>query len=695
MFTTSKCHFWEERSLAIRTTVLLSHYEYRYKMCEKIPRIQKQQKTRHLPKGFSYFFSVGKATGHSRTDDLDGLVIRAPSGEEFYSVESAMSKLPDAFTGHRTAAKDFYEYLGISGKGMEAEKAEGHCKQSPRVSSSPSNREAKRRRGETKDGHPLVITIDLSQDAVITDNIPTMSIESSLGTLALRRRRCRNCVMCRRKDCGKCSSCIINQGRSTRYPEACLRKICVEFDHNEKRQLASGFTKGWTFYFLPPEEDSGPVVHEELRGLRIFSPENEEFASIEEALNRCAIPSTEVHKRRADFCRQIGASLRIPKEKHDLLGKSFLREWLRSDGSRAWVTGQITAVEDDKVQGREVFVVSHHADSLSIVNNPSNGGRLNVPAIKEYEEWEAWDGCIGALIDSGQSPVRLESRARSGLCRWKIPKSLHRGMAAAKEPVVPGFRELPYTILVYKGYILTLKVKKSTITNGGFGLFLSIKPRNSNAQVPDHFHLENGHLLDFGIYAPHRDEDRRGDHEHMVKSIIFMHKNEAYCFESHVREIYLDITDNTAGSLHAEARKHVAPFVNEVDTALSIAQVHARTDPEGSLHYLLGHAEKKDGPFLFPADGSDREIFVNYGEEYEIVVRVFAFYFNPDNLMAPSPLCSFAAYARGLCAKGARRRRHQADFGKRRTGILERTGYLHCRGGRSFREGVPTHADMH
>lgn len=42
-------------------------------------------------------------------------------------------------------------------------------------------------------------------------------------------------------------------------------------------------------------------------------------------------------------------------------------------------------------------------------------------------------------------------------------------------------------------------------------------------------------------------------------------------------------------------------------------------DPEGSVHYLLGHTCQHQGSFELAADGSEIELFVNYGEEYERV----------------------------------------------------------------------------
>jgi hypothetical protein len=103
--------------------------------------------------------------------------------------------------------------------------------------------------------------------------------------------------------------------------------------------------------------------------------------------------------------------------------------------------------------------------------------------------------------------------------------------------------------------------------------------------------------------------------------MIHSYKNEMYCFNGRDHEFYLDITDDWTGDLHAVARRHIPPFVNEIqDPSREIPAVHARLDPEGALHYLLGHPELEQGDFCFTAKGNEEEIFVDYGPEYEMVV---------------------------------------------------------------------------
>jgi hypothetical protein len=83
----------------------------------------------------------------------------------------------------------------------------------------------------------------------------------------------------------------------------------------------------------------------------------------------------------------------------------------------------------------------------------------------------------------------------------------------------------------------------------------------------------------------------------------------------------LDIT-NDDGDLHDEGRRHLAPYVNEVTDPFRDPQsVFMAFDCQGALHYLLGNRRMSDGPFRFPADGTEREILTDYGVYYEPVRR--------------------------------------------------------------------------
>lgn len=79
-----------------------------------------------------------------------------------------------------------------------------------------------------------------------------------------------------------------------------------------------------------------------------------------------------------------------------------------------------------------------------------------------------------------------------------------------------------------------------------------------------------------------------------------------------------DITDDKTGSIHDIAKEHVPIYVNEVNAG-GVPCVKAEHDPEGFVHYLIGHRYAEEGPFHLTADGKEMEILIDYGEGYENV----------------------------------------------------------------------------
>ncbi len=327
---------------------------------------------------------------------------------------------------------------------------------------------------------------------------------------------------------------------------------------------------------------------------------------------------------RQRFYNHIGASLVAPIPKHVLLGKSFFKEWMRVDGTKVFLTGKVTKVEEDMVTYREVFTVVFDQEARDRINR-FNHGKLHVPASWNFAHHETWDGCLRSYEIGGGQAERFHSIIPF-YEQWETPHTYSRHMVPAEGAILPGYIVLPCVEITYKGYLLKFSVKKSIIPNARFGVFLSIQPLVQSEDLQDEFRLPAGKLLEFGVYAPFRSEDFRSDHEHFIKSMIHSYKNEMYCFVGRDNDSYLDITDDRTGELHSLARRHIPPFVNEVqDPMRETPSVHARLDPEGALHYLLGHPEREHGDFFFLANGSEKEIFVDYGPDYEMVVSRLCF----------------------------------------------------------------------
>jgi hypothetical protein len=53
----------------------------------------------------------------------------------------------------------------------------------------------------------------------------TSQDNTGLSLVDLRRRRCRDCVMCNKEDCGMCRSCQSNKGDTSIHKQVCLLKV--------------------------------------------------------------------------------------------------------------------------------------------------------------------------------------------------------------------------------------------------------------------------------------------------------------------------------------------------------------------------------------------------------------------------------------------------------------------------------------
>ncbi len=305
---------------------------------------------------------------------------------------------------------------------------------------------------------------------------------------------------------------------------------------------------------------------------------------------------------------------------HPLCGKSFYKEWLRLDGKKMFKTGKITNVANGNGKKGEDFTVEFSADCRNLVKEPSNRTLCSDSFMKIGCD-DAWDGCFRSFDVMGTKPTQLLAKAPNLFERWETPNTYLRKMVPAEGTVIRGYHLLPCLQITYKGFLLKFSVKESDIDTTRFGVFLSAKPLFESNDLVDRFSLPAGHLLDFGVLAPFRTEDIRSDHEHLIKSIVHSCNNEKYCFLSRDKTFILDITDDMTSNLHSIARIHIPPFVNQISGHDGEpASVHARFDPEGALHYLLGHPTREQGDFVLIANGEEKEIFAHPQNYHDLAV---------------------------------------------------------------------------
>eukprot|EP00934_Nitzschia_sp_Nitz4_P002550 Nitzschia sp. Nitz4//scaffold12_size214221//91187//94243//NITZ4_001500-RA/size214221-snap-gene-0.92-mRNA-1//1//CDS//3329535020//2540//frame0 len=563
-----------------------------HRFCVRIEERNKAQPSEFLPTGWKFYLNYEGRIDSYPHSKLCGLTILAANGLRYSSLESAVRHNTVSFHDMDVDYKSFYSNAGIILVEVDLEVLQQHVWNC--WVSSPMN--------------PGQVTTTGSDGRRERKKSTTQEYFDRL-----RRDRCRDCVMCFKDDCGVCFACKYNNESSTRYPWLCLRKMCRHIPVDIKKHPARGFPKGWDFYYKPNRHLPGsrPPGFE---GLVVVSPAKKQYEKIEDAFEDCnlwpADDSDESFKPIADFCSHLGAKWREPCPDHLLAGRASWHEWIREDGMKACLSSEVANVEYDFTTGQEVFTLKCGDITRGLLND-SSSQVLNIPATIEVDSHVAWDGCVRADDMAGNPAIdTLELHAPLFL------KCYTPDQYWCQQVEIGGGRQVPNLHMLFQGFRVTLKVKPSMIENAGLGVFISVKPVFMDGWE---LRLESGELLDLGIYAPFCDEDYVDGHSHLLKSILHSYKNESYCFSTRDSE-YFDITGDSPGELHSIARQHVPPYVNEISKDMDrVPSVVARYDMEGALHYWLGHSQFEQGPLTIRADGVDREIFVDYGENYEVV----------------------------------------------------------------------------
>ena len=444
-------------------------------------------------------------------------------------------------------------------------------------------------------------------------------------------------------------------------------KMCCNISVTKKMQpmpAMSGFPDEWKFTIDPQLPISRNDKYAEapiVKGLRIFSPSlKRSYYSLAAAykissgVKRAIDPSCE-----SFFYKYIGAcpglqellnecptlrwsappgdlsidaegsngrnhalvSSNVQKNDEFLVGRSLCFEWINLNGHRKGVYGSVTeccssAHDDDTAMS---FTVVFNDRSRMAANAITNGCGSTIPESEIFSAELVIGACLAYEQQVPHEPVERLVDLYSPLpChqKWILPVSRHEEIITGEDNEL-----LPRLTLIFRGYELVFDTKTSTIPGAGFGVFLSCRPLydvGNPDDKPTPFRLDNGELLDLGIYAPFRIGDKKPAAVFDVKNFIHSFDCEEFLFGPRESGFQLDITDDVSGKLHEDARKHIPAFVNETadDDKLCVLAEH---DAEGSVHYLLGHARTSQGEYTAPADGSQVELFINYGPSYEKV----------------------------------------------------------------------------
>jgi hypothetical protein len=154
--------------------------------------------------------------------------------------------------------------------------------------------------------------------------------------------------------------------------------------------------------------------------------------------------------------------------------------------------------------------------------------------------------------------------------------------------------EFPSIVMITRGFRLEFIAKTSSIPNAGLGLWVrcTVASKLVTNGAPC-LELDPGEGVDLGCYAPMDNRDRKSEHVNLVKTFVHNWECESWLFEmgSHCNhgDIF-DITDDLTGDLHEVSRKNILVYANETD-GKETATLYSEHDPEGSVHYYVGHRE--------------------------------------------------------------------------------------------------------
>jgi hypothetical protein len=304
----------------------------------------------------------------------------------------------------------------------------------------------------------------------------------------------------------------------------------------------------------------------------------------------------------------------IESTDHFLLGRNVSFVWTNLNRQDRFLLGKIVECEKCEQSGEVTGVKVIYSPQLrQLLNLSSIGSWLAVPESQVLPYHLALGGCI-LYEKQVKGNANYLPAGQLFYWSWITPDLSH------EELIHNNFLGgLPRLTLLLRGFRLELNVKRSRIPMSGYGVFLRcvrLLKDASEDSSSDAFVLKAGELVDLGVYAPFRIEDKKLEAVCFVKNFVHYYKPEKWYFDASDTRYHLDITDDVTGDLHAGAMSHIPTYVNEsIDEGK--VNIQAEHDPEGSVHYLLGHGNQAQGRFRVPTDGSEVELYVNYGESYE------------------------------------------------------------------------------
>jgi hypothetical protein len=396
-------------------------------------------------------------------------------------------------------------------------------------------------------------------------------------------QRCGTCKLCCLVDCGKCSPCKDNQAGTSTKRQVCLLKQCMSI-HKVYREAKHG----WFFavsYTIPRKENVRPA----LRGLPsvywrlclTHQSDKDKTFDILTAAQKGEYDN-KILELTAFLEEMFGCEL-VESVGHKLVKKGYYMSCLSIDGNIKEFVGKISSCQKHVIYGWRQFSIQFDDVKVGTLNGVSE--EMAWGGFSDYTLWKKEDNFVP------------ESNAKFQI-KWIATCITY----CKKEPC-----HCSVFHLEYKGVKLKFEVKESNIPKAGDGLFVSCI--GSNELV-----LECGEMLDLGVYAPLHQHEIKSWHICLVKNLLFDWKIETWAFTAHKdtpEKFRYDPTEDATGILNADTQRRGICFANEINNVKSqTASITPQYDPEGMMHYLLGHGGKNDTCLTIPSEEHPIELLV-------------------------------------------------------------------------------------
>jgi hypothetical protein len=422
--------------------------------------------------------------------------------------------------------------------------------------------------------------------------------------------RCGTCHLCRSPDCGECESCHINRTTTSRHRQVCIIHMCIKIPIASKQQPS---LYGWDYYFYTPFTQRTPSIcglhlcYQQLRLVASSPVVNQgnhdpkaKSLSIFSVLH--SLVSDEQRVKFGSFFESLTGQPLRERCSHPLISNKYMHEYSNRDVTCTILTGTIKKCWKHFIHRTLSFAVKFDKCQSIAANLPTDSSEsrtsgsstfLIEETVSEQMAWGGYQKYSCSALEENQN-------------RLAAPYFYVDWMTPSKRHILESYHRYPCLMLECRNCLLQFEAKASRIKGAGTGLF--VKVINGKDLV-----LQPGEMLDLGIYAPLKATDIKTKHVSILKNLIFEWSMETWSFAGKTKSpetCIFDPTDDFTGT--RDFNESVISFVNETCQIDEIANVSAQYDPEGNVHYLLGHWEEREGTLTISSDGKPMELLVRF-----------------------------------------------------------------------------------